>query len=329
MDTFYGYIDHVENVYDRAIPSGTTLTDVVCMGVSYAMKDPFVGSWTNVQASTLVKLVAQQYFLSTVVENDDSHWPSIVSPGGSAWSFLTQLADKVGYSFACNKSQIRFTSADLGMRRYATSMPIFRSRNAAPTYLDQSITCFTTLQGETLPINGHQKAIRTINGLNPQGQVVGAADDGGSLPSQLGIGSIYPFFGLQISDQVVTSQAHAQAILAGMTQSNRFHYQATATLSGMTSVRQGTPILLQGIDTNQDGIWWVQEVTHKIASIGYSMDVSLGRDSLGDSGHRPVQGTSVAYSPQNPFAYSISNAPVTQLINKRWRAVTQSNVDVS
>jgi hypothetical protein len=329
VDTFYGYIDHVENHYDRALSSGVTYEDVVCMGVSYALKDPYVGSWINVKASTLVRQVAQKYFLSTVVEDEDALWPSIVSPGDTAWCFLTQLANKVGYSLACNKSQIRFTSADLGLRRYWSGMPVFQSRNAAVTYLEQSISRFTALQGEALPIAGHQKAIRSVTGLNPQGQIVGAVDDGSSLPSQLGYSSIYPFFGQQISDQVVTSQAHAQAVLTGMTQANRFNYQATATLSGLTSVRQGMPILLQGIDKNQDGMWWVQEVTHKILSEGYSMDVCIGRDSLGDSGQRPVQGTAVAYTPQNPFSYSIINAPVTQMIGKRWRAATVSNVDVS
>jgi len=145
----------------------------------------------------------------------------------------------------------------------------------------------------------------------------------------MGYNSVYPFFGQQISDQVVTSQYHAQAILSGLTQKNRFHYQATATLSGLTTVRQGMPIVITGIDTNQDGMWWVQEVTHKIGSEGYSMDVCLGRDSLGDSGQRPVHGTAVAYTPKNPFAYAITNAPATRLLNRRWRAATQSNVDVS
>lgn len=328
VDTFYGYIDHLENHYDRALPHGVTYEDVVCLGVSYALKDPFIGSWSQVQCSSLVKLVAQQHLLSTVVQDNDAYWPSISSTGESAWAFLTELAAKVGYSLAVNKSQLRFTSADLGMKRYWSSMPVFRSRNVTESFSDQSISRFQVIQGEALPLDGHVKAARSITGLNNQGQVVGAFDDGSSLPSQLGISSVYPFFGQQVSDQVVTSQAHAQAILAGMTQRNRFHYQATATLAGLTSVRQGMPIVLEGIDTNQDGVWWVQEVVHKISTDGYSMDVCLGRDSLGDTGHRPIQGTAVAYTPQNPYAYTIANAPATRLINRRWRAATQSNVDV-
>jgi hypothetical protein len=58
------------------------------------------------------------------------------------------------------------------------------------------------------------------------------------------------------------------------------------------------------------------------------MDVSLGRDSLGDTGLRPVQGTSVVLTPSNPFAYTIANAPSTVLVNQRWRAAHQSGVSV-
>jgi len=329
MDWFYGYVDHVENHYDYAIPDRSTYEDVVCLGASYSLKDPYVGAWTNAQASSLVKIVASKYFLSTVVEDDDSTWPNLTAPGDSAWCFLVDLANRTGYSLACNQTNIRFNSVDVGLRRYGPGMPIFKSRNVAPNFLDQSITRFTTIQGEALPLSGGTKALRQINGVDRRtGQIVGAVNDGQNLPSQLGDTLISPFFGQQISDQVVVSQAHANDILNGMAQRNRFNYTATATLTGLTAVKQGKPIIIKGIDSNQDGVWWVQEVTHKILSQGYSMDVSLGRDSLGDNGLRPVQQTKVAYTPNNPFSYSISNLPETKLINNRWRAAYQFNVDI-
>ena len=50
---------------------------------------------------------------------------------------------------------------------------------------------------------------------------------------------------------------------------------------------------------------------------------------LGDNGARPIQTTGVAYSTNNPFAYSATNAPATILVNNRWRAATQFNVYIS
>jgi hypothetical protein len=97
----------------------------------------------------------------------------------------------------------------------------------------------------------------------------------------------------------------------------------------MTVVKQGMPIILNGIDSNNDGIWWVHEVTHKISTVGYSMDVVLGRDSKGDNGMRPVQTPGVAFSPRNPLSYAVGNPPPTKLVNNRWRAAFSSNVNIT
>lgn len=327
-DWFYGYIDHVETRYDRAVTDPMTFEDVVCLGSSYTLKDPFIGAWTNVQASSLVKQIANQYLLSTAIEDNDTVWPQLASTGESAWVFLTELAQRTGYSLACNKTMIRFISVDLAMRGYWQTMPTFLTRNSAQTIFQQTISKFKTLTGEALDLSGHTKSVRSITGLDLRtGQIIGAVNDGSNIVP-LGQNMVYPFFHDQISTSVVSNQSHANAVLEGMAQNNRFSYQATATLSGLTAVKQGVPVLLSGIDANSDGTWWVQEVTHNLGQPGYFMDVSLGRDAKGDTGLRPNTGTSVAFTPQNPFAYVVSNAPPSILVNQRWRAAYQSNVDI-
>jgi hypothetical protein len=329
LEYFYGYVDHIESHYDRAVGDNSTLEDVVCLGASYALKDPFSGGWTNAQASSLVQQIATKYYLSSVIETDDTTWPQLAAPGDSAWCFLTQLANKTGYSLACNKTMVRFTSIDLAVQRYWSTMPVFLSRKTSVPFSQQTITKFQSLQGEALGLNGHTKATRTVSGLDIQtGQIVTASDNG-SDPVPLGQNWNYPFFSQQVTGSVVTSQGHAQSVLNGMSQTNRFAYQATATISGLTAVRQGVPIVISGIDSNNDGTWWVQEVTHKIQQASYSMDVSLGRDALGNTGAWPIQGSSVVYTPSNPFAYTIANAPPTKLVNNRWRAAYASNVSIS
>lgn len=328
LDYFYGYVDHIEAHYDRTVSDQMTLEDVICLGASYSLKDPYVGAWSSVRASSLVSKIATKYYLSSVVEIDDTLWPQLSSPGDSAWCFLSLLASKLGYSLACNKTMIRFVSIDLGMQRYWSTMPVFRSRNTAPSYAQQSIVEFDALTGEALALNGKTKAVRSISGLNLQtGQIFSAYNDGTGTKI-LGQNSTYPFFAQQISDTVVSNQGNAADVLSGMYQNNRFPYQATAIISGLTGVRQGVPIVISGIDSKNDGTWWVQEAVHNIRKAGYTIDVSLGRDATGDSGLRPIQGSSVAFSPSNPFAYSVANAPPTTLVNNRWRAAHSSNVAV-
>ena len=172
--------------------------------------------------------------------------------------------------------------------------------------------------------------MRYISGLDlSNGQIIGAVNDGTAVITPLGQYTNYPFFSQQVSDTVVGSQGTAQAVLAGMSQANRFAYQATATISGITSVRPGVPIVISGIDAVNDGTWWVQEAIHNITAASYSIDVSLGSDSVGDNGMRPIQGTAVAFSPGNPFAYTIANAPPTVLVNNRWRAAHASSVSLT
>jgi phage protein D len=328
LQIFYGYIDHVAPCYDRSVPDAASLEEVVCLGASYALKDPFVGTWNSVQASSLVQQIAARYHLSALIENDDYTWPQVASPGSSAWSFLVSLANKVGYSLAVNQCLLRFISVDAALKQHWSTMPVFKSRSSAQTYLEQSITNFSAIQGDATALPSGTKAVRSISGLDPAtGQVIGAVDDGTSL-TKLGQTAPYPFFTQQISDTVVNSQGHAQAAVAGMSANHRFPYQATATLSGLTSVTQGTPIVLTGLDTNNNGVWWVQEVTHAIKSFGYWMDVTLGRDSTGDTGLRPVSLSGVAYTTSNPFSYAVSNAPVPVLIKGRWQSPNQFNVIV-
>lgn len=326
-DWFYGYVDHIESHYDKSLPNQSTFEDVVCLGASYALKDPFTGSWASVRASALAQQIATTYFLGSVIENGDFTWPQLANPGSSAWQFLIYLARKNGYSLAVNKTLLRFISVEAGLRSYWASMPTFRTRNTTGSVAAQGVSNFQAVVGETFTAPGTNKAVRTIAGMNSAGEIVGAVNTGPRVI--MGNTAVFPFFNQQVSSEVVTSQANAQAALTGMAEANRFPYQATATLTGMTVIKQGMPLVLNGIDSNNDGIWWVREVTHKITSVGYSMDVCLGRNSKGDSGLSAVQTPGVAFSPKNPLAYTVSNAPPTKLVNNRWRSSTQFNVNVS
>lgn len=327
-DWFYGYVDHIETRYDKSLPDQSNFEDVVCLGASYALKDPFIGAWTNIQASALAQQISAYYFLGSLIENDDYSWPQLSNPGVSAWAFLNQLATKNGYSLAVNKTLLRFLSVDVALRCYGPFMPVFKTRNTAASLVQQGVSSFQAVTGESFTMARSNKAVRTIAGLDlNSGQIVGATNTG--TQTILGNEAVYPFFSQQVSDTVVNSQGTAQSTLRGMAEYNRFSYRATATLTGMTTVKQGTPIVLNGIDSNNDGTWWVMDVTHKISSVGYSMDVCLGRDSKGDSGMRPIQGTTVAFSPMNPLSYAVINAPPTKLVNNRWRAANQFNVNVS
>ena len=326
---FYGYIDHIESSYARMEPLEVRYNDVICLGASYVLKDPITGTWTSVRASDLAQQIAGRYYLSVFVEIGDTLWPQIGTPGTSAWSFLVSLAQKLGYTLACNQTLLRFTSVDAALAQSWNSMPIFRNQVSAPSLSYQTLQRFKAIQGESLNLPGHSRATRTAGGINPlTGQVITVTDNASAV-SAMGKSVPYPFFTQSQTDLVVNDQFQGQASLAGLQQQNRFHYLAEATLSGDASVVQGMPIVLTGLDAKDNGVWWVQEVTHEIKVNSYIMMVQLGRDSSGDSGARPVTSKAVAFDEGDPFAYALANIPPTTLVNNRWRSAYQSNTQVA
>lgn len=151
LDYFYGYVDHVETCYHWSIPDASEFEDVVCLGVSYALKDPFVGAWSNAPASSVAQMIANQYYLSSVIEPGDFVWSQLASPGESAWTYLKLLAKKIGYTLAVNESTLRFISVDTATSQYWPSMPMFRTRNSASEFAFQSISAFHVVQAMPCP----------------------------------------------------------------------------------------------------------------------------------------------------------------------------------
>ena len=147
---------------------------MVCLGASYSLKDPYVGAWTGVQASSLVNQIASKYFLSTVIETDDTVWPQLAAPVrlrlGASWP---SWPSKTGYSLACNKTMVRFVSIDLAMARYWQTMPVFLSSKVASSYAQQGISQFQALTGEALgDCRVHTKRTCSISGIDLQtGQI--------------------------------------------------------------------------------------------------------------------------------------------------------------
>jgi hypothetical protein len=328
IDTFYGYIDHIESSFERNTPEAAHYHDVVCLGASYIMKDAFLGAWSSIKASDLVQQMALRYMFATLVEVDDVIWPQLSSPGQSAWSFLVSMAQKLGYSMSCNKTLLRFTSVDQALKQNWATMPIFQNqRSNLNTHAYESLVSFQALQGEATGLNGN-RSLRLAGGIDPRnGQVIKVSNDPSTM-STMAASVPPPFFSTVSPDVVINEQGQGNASLAGLAQQNRFHYQACAGLTGDPSIVQGMPIVLTGLGRKDDGAWWVQEVVHKFRVSAYTMDVLLGRDSSGDNNARPNASYQTVYSPTNPLTLALAASPPTILVGNRWRSQSQAVTQV-
>lgn len=325
VEDFYGYVNHVEPPYMRQVYGQSAYyMDVVLVGASYVFKNGFSKIFTDTKASTVVEQLSNSNYFASLVETDDGPWDQLSCPGISGWEFLVELADRLGWLVMCNKSQIRFMSYDRALARNSTVVPTFRTKNSASLSSQETISSFNVLQGETVPNPSGTKALRVVSGVDPRLSKPYTVQNDASGLSIIGNTTTAPIFTAMHTDIVTSDSISAQQQVDSATQSNRFHIQAQAVVNGDPSVTQGIPVILLGIDSNSDGVWYVEKVIHHLEFMSYTMTLTLGRDSHGDSGYRSKQSPIVSWSLLDPYATNNIIPPQTILVNGRWRAASQS-----
>ena len=324
---FYGYVNHVEpEHHHKTIPSLATLQcTLVCVGASYGMRNGSTRAWTNAQASSIVQDLIKSFFLSGVVEVGDPVWPQISNPGISTWQFLMSLADRLGRSLAVNQTSLRFMSLEKIMQQSTATIPTFWTRVAAPDASYATLSSFRALQGETAQVGENSKAIRIVSNVDRLlGKFTVSVDPFDPL---LGASSPAPAFRTYETGVPSGNAGIARESLVGKQRDNRFYIQAEAVVAGNVKVTQGMPVLLLGLGSMHEGLWYVQSVVHRIHSSNYISELSLGRDAVNDTGQRPVRppDQKVGITDQNAFSAS---PPQTVLVNGGWRAAFNSVVTV-
>lgn len=324
LEHFYGYVSHYRPETDFTKVNDTIFYDIFCLGASFVFKDAYSGFWNDTQVSKLLTNVANQQMFSLQVEETDLVWPSVASAGVSGWEFFREQASKQGWILACNKTNIRFMSTDTAMKRNAANMPVFFTASAAPSQNYQGISKFQVQQGETVNLDGSTRAVRYLSGVDAlTGKTYTVSNDASQTDfTAIAARVAPPFLSRQETRIVAPTTSFAQQVLDAETQKNRFHIKATATVSGDTSVVQGTPVLLLGLGVNSSGVWFVEHVEHCLQKGKYTLELQLGRDATGDTGFRPSLPSYVAWS--TTIGQAPSSVPSSQLVQGRWRAENAS-----
>src|ERR1019366_6998583 len=137
--------------------------------------------------------------------------------------------------------------------------------------------------GETSP-DGGQLANRFAANINPRTtSVMYSAQSGTPTPTTLG-GIVPPPVFNRAEHYMADTLAESDTKMVGTSQDNQLYLTATARAVGDPTISQGSLIFAQNANGSQNGLWWVCEATHVIDTKTYSLDVALGRDSLGVTG---------------------------------------------
>lgn len=276
IEYFHGYVHHTEHI-ENASRNEKDLV-VYAIGASFPCKQTSTKVWKKATKRHIVATIAKKYRLSSVIEDDKVVMPTITQHGQSDWDFLVHLAQRAGYTFYVNKTDLHFQKreADLNPAKAAA----FLKHKNAVHYQRSSIYHFKHEVGETLP-ETHRK-VRKVQGVTDDGKHVtylinpDNCDVLGTVPPPV-------LFGEHLNARPVHSSTEASNYLGDLNARYRFHYKAKAQLSGDVRVKQSSTIRLHGIDRNNDGYWYVTAVSHHITKSDYRIEVELGRDAMGNA----------------------------------------------
>jgi hypothetical protein len=304
--TFYGYVNHASRTNNSLSTTGS-LTDrnsttVYCVGASWFMKESGTLTYRNMTASQVVASIAVSFGLSSDIVYDDTLWPVLHMAGMSYWSFCVMLAQRIGYTFYCSGVTLVFKPRQTNPLQIAGLVAYYDFRNNPA-----AMPIFMPTIGATNP-SGGELANRTLYGIDPiTNQVVSASVSGNPAPATLGIYPDTPVFD-RVDHATVRNQNEATVRLDGLAQSNQLYLTASAYASGDPMIAQGSLVFVANANGSQNGLWFVTKCVQTMTTTNYSMDMDLGRDSLGATAR-------IAGLPTTQLS------PSATLVNRVWKAV--------
>ena len=279
MRHFYGYVNHAERLTN--MKKSTNLIQrnalqVVCVGASWFMKQKDNRSWSNYTASQVATEIGQLFHLDTSqIVSHSTVWPSLQMAGRSYFDFLAMLGKRIGYTFYVNGISLMFKPRQTNPNNLGSLAATYDIRNNP-----SSMPIFKPQVGATSPAGG-QLANRQIAGIDPRTtQPVLSVTSGSPASSKLGNAVPPPIFSY-IHHETADSQAVANAYSTGAGALNQMFITADAEAVGNALVSQGSTLYITGANGAQDGLWWTTKAVHRLGAVQYTMDLCLGRDSMG------------------------------------------------
>ena len=301
---FYGYVNHVRRVNNSFANMSTTDRNsiwVTCVGASWYMKQSGTQVFQSQTASQIVQTVATQFNLDASITPDSTVWPTIQMAGMSYWQLCTMLAQRIGYTFYCNGTQVYFKPRQTNPASITGLVASYDYRGDPA-----GLPVFTPTLGATSP-SGGQLLNRVQGGVDPRtNQVIFSQVSGNPSPITLGPTVNQPIF-TSIEQSTVGNQTEANAKTMGAGQLNQLYLTATATSVGNPLISQGALIYVANANGSQNGLWFTEKAVHHIDKTTYTTDLTVGRDSLGESA--TISGS-----------LSVENPPNALLVNSKWVA---------
>lgn len=304
VSTFYGYVHHTVPFYDTG---DIDKVQLICLGASSVLSEPFLQSWTNRTADSVARELVERTHLSFDYEPHPKVWP-FLSSTGTAWESLIELAGKVGFILSAHGTEVRFLSPTTLFQRYGSRAPVMAVGTGTTRFR---------------PELGTKDSVRTrvLFGMNQRDGSQFAATEIGLGNRQLG--TERRSAGVQMVSAVTDSPGDGADKLTGLALRDQFPYQATAESYGDAFFFAGQTVYVTGVEQTQTGHWYVEAVEHDLRlqpNPSYICYLTLGRDALGPYAVDGNQHTVLSIQRQTPLGDLTTVPPPTVQVNGQWRS---------
>lgn len=282
--TFFGVVYSVGRTH--TIQTSRNV-EIMCLGLTFLMKESRSGVWSNQTIDYVVNLIAKRNGLKAIVSGHPARYSQITQQGETDWEFLVRLAEMSGYTISVKEKTLFFKSIDEVIADSLGEMPIL--------YQEQSfIPAFSSTEEQTLdritPVYGDylenpefsSNSIKINRGVDP---IKAQSFKSNESPKSKKPKRVDPIFTEELTSNVSNTKEFSQSIAKAKAAKARFNIPANFQSQGDPRISPNSLVEVQGVEmVDADGYWLVHQVTHQISSNGsYKCKGIILSDGKGDN----------------------------------------------
>lgn len=276
-------------------------TEVICLGMSSALRGKKARTWQDVTLSRIVNELSKTYQFSYSIPQDFTVLPRILQSEESDWELLVRVADFLGFSVNLHGSHLSIWDRNTYLARRSFYAEAFPHSTVKAARFDQP-GMILELYGNFEPVSVYvADGVDILN--TPTGRI-------GPFPRSTGAGKEVQT--LYVNQRPINSATIglSERTIKG-TRKHTYPYKVHLYMKGICGVTPGSILSIKDYDSYFDGYWCVTEVTQTLRRDQFLTEVHAVRDTTNE------------LPPSLPPAIKVSPVPAPLLIGGVWRSAKQ------
>jgi hypothetical protein len=241
--------------------------EIICIGLTFLMKDSKPGVWINKTVDEVVRVIAKRNGLKAVVSGHPARYSQITQAGESDWEFLQRLAEMSGYTIAVKEKTILFRTIDEIVSDSIGGMPIlFQEQTFMPPFSsleEQTLDRITPLYGDYLELPElSSNSFKITRGVDPIKALTFTSTESPKNKQKVRKTKSDPIFSDIMTSAVVNTKDFSQSVAKAKAAKARFNIPAHFQSQGDPRIVPNSLVEVEGVLDDADGYWLVHEVVH-------------------------------------------------------------------